>query len=111
MFSVSGHFVVNQITAEREYNSSGYYINLEVITQHPRKRATPDNPEAARVYQKVSIFVPKEKITEAREKLQRGANVIIRCGELASNRTPQGHIYSDVHVQWNNLQFLRMIPE
>lgn len=108
MLTVSGHIYINQILDQREYEN-GLFIIMEGISQNPKKKI--DNPEKAKVYQRIVVWVHSDKKEEAKLKLVKGVNVIIRYGTLDGFKSSVGSYCNEIKTKFEYLQFLKMIPE
>ena len=104
MLTVTGVVYISQAPDIR-IAGAGAYFNLITIGKNPYKNS--------REYYKVSVFVSKEDIDKAREKLTEGTNIWIRLGELKGNKIEEKIYIQDVKTNWKWIEILArtLIPE
>ena len=80
---------------------TGVYFNFSAETKDRRKKG-------GRMYYKIGMFIPKDKLEEAREDLKKGTSFQIVHGDLDGKRAPSdvNIIYNQVKTCWANIEVL-----
>lgn len=82
---------------------NGVYFNFSAETKDRRKKG-------GRMYYKIGLFVPKDKLDVAREDIKKGTSIQIVHGDLDGKRAKNDPniIYNQVKTCWANIEVLVM---
>ena len=100
--SVAGIVRILEDPIENPFEN-GVYFNFPAETKDRRKKG-------GRMYYKIGLFIPKDRLEEAREDLKKGTSFQIVHGDLDGKR---GHndpnvIFNQVKTTWANIEVLVM---
>ena len=100
MLSVTGLILIHpQADINAKHLEKGSYFSFTGISKHPFKDE--------RTSHNINIYVPKDKLTKAKELLVPNQMVFIRHGDLESYQpSPTSSIVSNVKTNWSNIEIL-----
>jgi hypothetical protein len=102
VLTVTGVVVVASTPSVVDTNKGGYY-NFTAVSKNPYK--------GERKWYSLSVFVPKENLPEAAEKLAHGKCIQIRIGELDGRQVSDGKFVAmQVKSRWSWLEPLGVTP-
>lgn len=97
MLTVSGVVYISKAPDIRVLDT-GAFFNLVVIGKNPYKQS--------REYYKIAVWVPKDALLRARERLIEGTNIWIRLGELRGVKVEDKIYMQDVKTEWKWIEIL-----
>jgi hypothetical protein len=93
--SITGIIRVNDDPQVNPTENGGAYFNFTAEGKDRKKKG-------GRFYYKVGLYVPAQKLNEAREEIVRGSNWQICHADLAGSRSQKdpNYIYNHVQTSW-----------
>lgn len=84
----------------------GAYFTLTLKVKEPYRSAN----GVTRSYIKLSVFVPSDYITEARETFKPNQALYIRGAEIHGRKSEGGHVFHNIQANYRNIDVLRVAP-